>query len=211
MAKAIAVFVGDEGETADIKQPGKVIIYQKQQGEWLKLREKQFALGEAQGAGELRVGIGEIINFLGDCKIITALSVTGLPYFELEKAGCCVWEITGNPRDFLDYVLAKQEETFEIDAQEGITAPVPEDLGDGCFRLSIKEIQEADMGITSKQALQPILRQGNFSKLEVICRHVPPWLEVETMFGDLMCVTEKLGPGEERVIISKKQGMGNRE
>lgn len=204
MAKAIAVFVGDHGETADLQQPGKIVIYQKHQGEWLKLREKEFTLGEARGARELRGRIAELINFLADCKIITALSVTGLPYFELEKTGCCVWEITGKPLDFLDYVLAKQEETFNVDAPEGITAPVPEDLGDGCYRLSIIEIQEADMGITSKQALQPILRQGNFSKLEVICRHVPPWLEVETMFGDLMCVTEKLGPGEERVIISRK-------
>jgi len=204
MAKAIAVFVGDQGETAELQQPGKVVIYQKHQGEWRALREKKFTLGEARGAGELRGAIAQLVNFLGECKIFTAFSVSGLPYFELEKAGCCVWEITGKPLDFLDYVLAKQEERFEVAAPAGITAPEPEDLGDGCYRLSITEIQEADTGLTSKQALQPILRQGNFAKLEVICRHVPPWLEVETMFGDLMCVAEKLGPGEERVIISKK-------
>lgn len=204
MAKAIAVFLGEHGETAALEQPGQVMIYQKQQGRWQILRTKEFNFGQVRDARALRTGITEMVAFLEDCKIFVGRSVTGLPYFELEKAGRCVWEMTGKPVDFLDYVLTKEEESIVAEAEKVVVMPVAEDLGCGCYRISIKEIQEADLGITSKQALQPILRQGDFFRLEVLCRHVPPWLEAETILGNLTCISENLGSGEERVVISKK-------
>jgi Fe-only nitrogenase accessory protein AnfO len=204
MAKAIAIFLGDNGETADLQQPGKIIIYQKNQGMWQEQREKKFALGQARSARELRAGIAEVVEYLGNTKIIVGRSITGLPYFELEKAGCCVWEITGKPQGFLEYVLIKDEEMARTPAPETAPTPVPEDLGNGYYRLSIKEIQERDTGITSKQALQPILRQGNFFPLEVICSHIPPWLETDIMMGNLACTSEQLGFGEVRIVIRKK-------
>lgn len=205
MAKEIAVFVGENGVTAELQQPGKIIVYLKKQNQWQKLREQEFTLGQARGARELRAGIVEIVDFINDCKIFVGQSITGLPYFELEKAGCSVWEFAGEPLDFLDYVLEKEEEAVEDTDSKSIAMPIPEDLGNGHYRISIKEIQEKDTGITSKQALQPILRQGNFDQLEIICSHIPPWLEADIMNGNLQGVSETVASGETRVVISKKK------
>lgn len=203
MGKDIAVFVGGNEETATLEQPGKIIVYKKKQGQWQELREKEFTLGQTQGVRELRSGIAEIVEFLADCKVFVGRAITGLPYFELEKASCSVWEFTGKPLEFLDYVLEKEEEAAPAAVTQAVAMPVPEEIDNGCYRISIKEIQETDAGITSKQALQPVLRQGNFNQLEVICNHIPPWLEAELTGGNLHQISKKSAPGEARVIIRK--------
>ncbi len=205
MGRDIAVCVGNNEETTTLEQPGRIIVYKKKQGQWQEIREREFTLGQAQGVRELRARIAEMVDFLADCKVFVGRSITGLPYFELEKADCSVWEFDGKPLDFLDYVLEKEEEKSEnTDQKQSIAMPAPEALDNGCYRISIKEIQERDTGITSKQALQPVLRQLNFSQLEVICNHIPPWLEAELASGNLQCVNKQSTPGEIKVIIRKK-------
>jgi len=203
MAKDIAVYVDEHGETTAMNLPGKVIVYQKKQGQWQELREQEFALGQAQGIRELRTRIAKVVAFIADCKICVGRSITGLPYFELEKAGCSLWEFTGRPLDFLDFVLEKDEEGVPEQPDTPLNLPVPEDLGNGCFRVSIKEVQENGTGVTSKQVLLPLLRQGRFHQLEVICNHIPPWLEAEAMAKNMKLVIEQNGPGEVRGFISK--------
>lgn len=204
MNKAIAVFVDANGETATLEEPGRIIVYQKKQGQWQELRARNFSLEQAKGVRALRAGIAEIVGFMAGCKIFVGRSIIGLPYFELEKAGYSIWEFTGKPKDFLDHVLLKEETATQFSKPESTILPVPEDLGNGQLRMSIKEIQTTDSGITSRQALQPILQLGEFSWLEVLCSHVPPWLEAEIMLGKLECISEQSGPGEMRVIIRKK-------
>lgn len=203
MARAIAVFVGENGETAALEQPGTIILYQKNQGRWQELRAKEFSLGEVRSLRELRAALAEIMNHLQECKIFVGRSITGLPCFALEKAGCSVWEFAGRPEDFLDYILSWEEVVPENSADESSPLPMPEDLGNGRLRISIKEIQETDRGVTSKQALQPILRRTDFTQLEVLCSHIPPWLETETMLGGLVCISTTPGQDGMSVVIEK--------
>lgn len=205
MAKEIAVFVDEDGKTASLMQRGKIIIYQKKQGLWQALREKDFALDNHQGISGLRKSMAEALNFLDNCKVFVALSVVGLPYFELEKAYCSVWEFDGLALALLDYVLAKEEENHAFDENQGQTEaiPTPLEVSPGSFQISLKEIQKNNSGITSKQALLPFLRQGQFYFLEVLCDHIPPWLEVELLEGKLIGDVQKISKDETRVKISK--------
>ncbi|BBB92035.1 MAG TPA: Fe-only nitrogenase accessory AnfO family protein [Methylomusa anaerophila] len=205
MTKEIAVHTGEGGETAAIDVPGTIVFYRKQMGIWGVERTRDFALAPEKGLREMRKQVAELVADLGDCKVFVASAVNGVPYFELEKAGSSVWEFAGKPQDFLDYVLEKEEESAQAIAPESIVMPVPENLGKGCYRISIKEIQETGTGITSKQVLQPILRQENFHQLEVICNHIPPWLEADMMGGSFSCVSKKITPSESKVVIRKKK------
>lgn len=206
MAKEIAVFVDEEGKTASLVQRGKIIVYQKKQGLWQVSREKDFALDNHQGISGLRKSMAEALSFLDNCKVFVALSVVGLPYFELEKAYCSVWEFDGMALDLLDYVLAKEEENLAIDENQGQAPAIPEPLevSPGSFQISLKELQRNNSGITSKQVLLPFLRGGQFYSLEVLCDHIPPWLEVVLLEGKLIGDVQKLSKDETRVTISKK-------
>jgi hypothetical protein len=74
----------------------------------------------------------------------------------------------------------------------------------GCYRISIKDIQEKDLGVSSKQVLLPFLREGGFYSLEVICNHVPPWLEAMLINGTFTGNVVKVAENEMAVTIMKK-------
>jgi len=208
MTREIAVHTSFGGETAAINETGSIIVYRQHMGIWGIERQLAFTLAQDKGLREMRSQMAEVIRFLGSCKIFVASTITGVPYYELEKTGCSVWEFAGKPVDFLEYIVAREEEA-ELEqttaAEKSVVIPIPEHIGDGYYRISIKEVQEADAGVTTKQILMPFLRRGSFYQLEIICNHIPPWLELEAMTGgNLLYESEKIGPGEVKVMLRKR-------
>lgn len=205
MAEDVAVYVGENGETASLYDQGKIVVYRNKRGRWRVLREKEFIVERRLGVKELRQKVAEALEFLDDCKIFVGLSIAGVPYYELEKAGFSLWEFAGKPLEFLDYVLAEEEgRNVRIKNREKNNAVlVPVETSTGCYRISIKELQESNAGLTSKQVLLPFLRKGAFYSLEIICNHLPPWLQAELMGGGYEGEIEKIGDKEVRIILSR--------
>ena len=205
MPEDIAVFVGESGETTSLHEKGKIIVYRKKRGEWDVLREKAFILDKSLDMKELRRKMTVILEFLGDCRVFVGHSVNGVPYFELEKCKFSVWEFAGKPIEFLDYVQAEEEGRYEqkINGEKNNIAPAPVETSSGCYRISIKEIQENATGITSKQALLPFLRKGGFYSLEVLCNHVPPWLEAELLSSGYSGDIEKISNKEVKITVAR--------
>lgn len=211
--REIAVYVGENGETTSLYEKGKIVVYRKMQGKWKVVDEKCFFLEKGLGIRELREKMREAVSFLGKCRVFVGLSVSGVPYFELEKHNFSIWEFGGKPLKFLDYILEKEEELQEEKAglEKSGLPPAPVEVLPGCYSISIKEIQEGNTGITSKQALLPFLRGRGFYSLEVLCNHVPPWLEAELAGGGFTWEARVTGHKEIEVRIFKgccRQGSG---
>lgn len=206
MLKKIAVYLGETGECTSLQDKGRVVIYEKSQGQWEIIQEVQFSWEKGGGnLKEMRQKIEEMIKALGDCRIFAALSVNGVPYHALEKAGFQVWECEGRPQEFLDDILAQEEEARLALAEEGAEeVPAPLDLGNGFYTISLKEIQQKNSQFTSKQVLLPFLRQGQFYSLEIICTHLPKWLELEMLGEKFTSQVEQLKLGELKVVLAKK-------
>jgi len=206
MSEDIAVYVGEDGRTASLFDRGKLTVYRREQSYWTIFKEKEFSSSPVSGLPELRERMMEVRDFLGECKIIVGLSISGVPYFELEKGGFSVWEYEGNPLSFLDYISMEEEKTrrkvFTGERSESRTGPV--EITDGCYQISLKEVQEGKAGITTKQALLPFLRKGDFYELEVLCNHIPPWLEAELAAGNFHGEKSKTGINEFKITITKK-------
>lgn len=203
MAREIAVFLNSRGQTGSFGEPGRVCVYRRWQKTWTVAREQDFALTAADGLKGLRRQLAELLAFLGDCRIFVASSLAGMPYYELEKAGFNLWEEAGEPMTYLEAVWVREEtEQAAVKvAPAEIALPTPTEKAPGHFFVSLREIQAKNAGITSKQVLQPFLRQGNFDLLEVICDHLPPWLEVDLQAGGLRWTSEKVSERETKVII----------
>lgn len=199
----IAVRVGKDGNTTTLYEQGSIVVYQKQFNGWVTKREHVFKLSPQQELPELRRNMKELMLFLGSCKIFVISSIAGIPYLLLEKSGFTVWEAEGNPGELLDEVLEKEMEVALAKTQI-LSIPEPIDMGNGFYRISLCDVQKLGNGATSKQVLQPFLRNRRFYQLEVLCNHIPPWLEAEAQSGRLKCVTEKIETGELRVLISKQ-------
>jgi len=204
MAPEVAVCINDNGVTSSLYDANAIVIYQKTQGSWKVSREQKFSLDKQAGLAGLRRQMAEIILFLDQCRIFVGCSVVGVPYFELEKMQCSIWEFEGVPLSFLDYVLKQEEDKVQEGQLPTNTIPVPVEREKGDYYISIKEVQENASGITSKQVLLPFLRQGKFYRLEVLCNHIPPWLEAELTGGNLVGEVEKTAPTETHIYISKR-------
>lgn len=202
----IAVFLDEQGATGNLDEKGEIAVYQKNQGQWTELRVKEFVFDKSAGLQGLRNKMAEVLEFLGDCRVFVALTVTGVAYFSLEKAGCSLWEFEGRPAEFLDYILEQEETTRSADnkRQEISLVPLPVETGNGCYKISLKEIQASNGGFTSKQVLQPFLRKGGFYSLEVLCSHVPPWLEAEMAGGGLNGEITQISKNELKLTITRK-------
>ncbi len=61
----------------------------------------------------------------------------------------------------------------------GDSIPAPVEIAFGRFTISIKEIQGNHPEVSSRMVLQEFIRTGAFIELEIVCDHVPPWIEVE--------------------------------
>ncbi|MCG8400575.1 MAG: nitrogenase [Firmicutes bacterium] len=197
---SIAVYLGKHGETASLSDPGQLMVYGKSRGGWTVGREKGFYPVAGAGMGGLRRMMREMVEFMGECRIFVGHTVTGIAYFELEKAKCTVWEMQGKPDNFLDYVMEREEKESKL-GKGTFMLPVPVEVGRGRYRISIKEIQDGDSGVTSKQVLRPFLGRGEFCELEITCSHVPPWLEAEFATGLLKGEVLSTGRGEIKLVI----------
>lgn len=206
MTREIAVLVGTAGGTISLYEPGVLEVYQKKQRVWQIVRKIEYALDRNQGLVALRKQIETIIAWLGDCRIIVGSEFSGVPYYELEKAGFSVWEFSGDRLGLLDYVYDQEEQALlaQVAQPQQNIIPLPQDLGNGCYRISIKEIQENGGGISSKQVLLPFMRQRKFYSFEVICGHVPPWLEGELATSGMEYTVEKVENNVMKVTIVRK-------
>ncbi|MFH0966812.1 MAG: Fe-only nitrogenase accessory AnfO family protein [Methanobacteriota archaeon] len=209
MIPEIAVMLGQDGNTTTLTGPGEVVVYSKVQCSWEPVRKMSFSLDQNQGLAPLRLKMGDLVQFLGECRIFVTLTASGAIFFELEKARCTVWEIAGRPEEFLDQVW-KDEQDQESDTPAGSAEiPVPAEISPGVYYLSIKDIQGKRPEVSSKQVLQKFIRKGAYQKLEVICDHVPPWIALESDCCGFTMETERLGPSEVRVILTKVQSHGS--
>jgi Fe-only nitrogenase accessory protein AnfO len=200
----IATILGKDGCSSTLSEPGTVVVYQRQNDSFEPVREMAFALDREKGLKELRLKMAELIQFLNGCKIFVALSASGALYFELEKAGISIWEISGKPENFLAIVLEDEEKARVASQVPGITGiPAPAERSPGCFFISIKEVQGQSPAISSKQVLQQFIREGKFRELEIICDHVPPWIELDAGCRGYSLRSEKLGPNECRVRLAR--------
>ncbi len=196
MAKEIAVLTDASGSLAAWSEGGRLSVFRRENGLWHELAAHDVALDMSGGISGLRRQMADIIALLGECTIVLAATVTGVPYFELEKADISIWEMSGPfEKRMLETVL--QEEALaeqERRSSAPVAVPAPEHLGNGRYRISIKEVQEKG-GITSKQVLQGFLQKGCFEEVDILCAHVPPWLEGELAVGALTGHVEKSAAG----------------
>ena len=144
----------------------------------------------------------EIIAVFGECKTAMAAAFQGAALHELEKAGIELWEVDGDPAALLDTILFEEEKAAQqADKSTALPFPVLENLGEGRYSLSIAEVQRSRGGLTSKQVLLPILQQGSFRELAIMCTHVPPWLEAEVNSRGWQLRTEKTGGSQFTATI----------
>ncbi|MDD1693314.1 MAG: nitrogenase [Methanoregula sp.] len=204
----VAVITGSDGRTVPISEPGMVVVYRRVRGTWLAERRLPFSIEKDGGLSGLREQMEILTLFLGTCRTFVARSASGALFFGLEKAGCTVFEITGSPSEFLDTIWqdAKEEQEAKAPVPAGTDIPSPLEIAPGKYYISIREIQGNRPEVSSKQVLRLFVQHGAFSELEIICDHVPPWIEVDAERLGYEISSERTGLHDLKVLLRRPAG-----
>jgi Fe-only nitrogenase accessory protein AnfO len=203
MSPEIAVMVGEDRATTTLTESGEVVVFTKTLCRWEPVRRMPFFLDQNLGLANVRKSMGELKTFLGECRVFIARAVSGAIFFELEKAQCSVWEISGLPEEFLDEVWQEETESVFSEQSDACEIPVPVETTPGHYYLSIKEIQGKRPEISSKQVLQKFIQKGFYQQLIVICDHVPPWIALKSDCCGFSMHSKRIGPNEVQVTLTK--------
>ncbi|MBP2132598.1 Fe-only nitrogenase accessory protein AnfO [Methanomicrobium sp. W14] len=198
----IAVILDTDGETGRLSDPGTIVVYSKNGYSWEVARETEFSIDKSQGLPELRQKMLELKDFLADCRIFAAKSASGAMFFELEKSGFNIWEVSGRPAEFLDSIVEQEIAEDRAEKPEPLEIPVPLEVSPKNYYISIKEIQGKVPDLSSKMILQDFINRKKFESLEIACDHVPPWIELDARRIGLMMETEKKAPCEYLVRLA---------
>lgn len=204
----IAVLLNVDGQTSSFNEEGIIKIFSKKDNKWEIIKEYKFTINEHQNLRDIRQIINNMVNNLGECKVFVAEEVMGLGYTILEMAGFNIWEMEGKPEEFLDYILEKEKAAKLMKSSskdENVTKDYITPLSgrEGCYTVNLKKIQESETGLTSKQVIQPFIRNKKFIELEIICSHIPPWFEAE--FENLNLITDVIPNGINEFKVTVKQ------
>lgn len=203
----IAVYVNEEGMVATIKEKGSVRVYEKNDTTWVMENEIPCSIDFETGILNVRNGITSMLQSITDCKIFAALEISGQLYYLLESYGYSSYEIDGEPEQYLESILhTETEEINRAMMEQEVRTPIikPEPTGQsGVYTINLRKAMAMDLTISSKKILKPLLQEGRFDVLEVICDHVPRWFETDLKASGFDIVITNLCANEYKVVITK--------
>jgi len=154
-----------------------------------------------KGIKELREEYINLVSQMEDCKIVVVNKAFGIPYSVFYAGDFSVWELEGNPLNFLDEIILKEKDEEEReDNEEGLAKK----LGEGYFLINLMELEISKPEMSSKKAIIPYLEKEEVKKIEIHCCHVPPWLKKEEAKGQITLKVNEIKRNEFKVIVEKK-------
>jgi Fe-only nitrogenase accessory protein AnfO len=188
----IAILLGAGGRAAGLQDGGSIYVFERKKAEWQADIKLDFSPAGLGSMTELRAYIGSVSRSLGDCRILAAKLSTGFFRIAFESFGVALWAVEGVPRDYIGLIEAFYSgqgalpvETAETKFPQfpaecevpALIVPVPNRAG--YYTADLRDVMAHRSGINSREALLPFFRHTPFSRLELICDHIPRWFETE--------------------------------
>lgn len=203
MSEKIAVTFKGKTDLSPLAEADTMMVFEKRKNDWVPRKEIPYHIDLSTNLQEIRNQARNLITKLDDCKIIVSQSITGLVYNVFDRMGFHIFEVAAfRPAIFDDILADIHHNTEKIQRNEAIpTTPI--ETVDGIFFLDLIQLQINRPDISSKKALQPFLNSTPFIKLDMLCSHLPPWLE-NTEYKSKFDITSKKSGSANLVTITKK-------
>ena len=197
----IAVFLDEKNEISSFTEAKCVKIFAKEEDSW-KVKKEILVERTSNGKGikEVREEYMNLAKQMDDCKIVIVNKAFGIPYSVFYAEDFSVWELEGNPLNFLDEIIIKEKEEEEREENE---EEIAKKLGEGYFLIDLMELEISKPEMSSKKAIIPYLEKEEVKKIEIHCCHVPPWLIKEKDKGQITLKVDEIKRNEYKVIIEK--------
>jgi len=200
----IAAFIDSEGNTGSLYQQGTIRVYESSPSGWRPVREIPFSLNDQMGLAEIRTLTLSMLTDLDGCRHFVARAIHGALLSYFDGMGIVMWKLDGDPVVFLPQI----QHIVEEKARQEHIAKVPGNFirpgkTEGEYQLNLIDALKSDKALTSKQVIQPFLRLLDFTKLEIICDHLPKWFDRELPELKLTLASEKKPDGRCYAVICR--------
>lgn len=179
MKQTISVYMQDSNKLISFLKSTKIIVFEKSDV-WREVKTIPLPESYSTNPAELRRQISIIINELVGCNIIAGLELIGIPYCVFDSNGFSIFSISKLNDKVLDGIIADIEDTdlLAISKNEIINNAIPVETEiSGVYYLDLVMLQRECPEISSKKALKDFLTSTPFIELQLLCNHIPPWLE----------------------------------
>lgn len=208
----IAAIVDGRGNAVPFGKPSTVMLFSHEDDAWYVVDTFAFDPGEKYGLGELKESIQKLATKLGDCRIMLVRDVSGYPRTMLLELGFTLWSVEGAPEHYLDNVMqltadAAEAKAAVVKANEPAAPeelPVPKPLGGECsgiYTIDISKAQVCSGSHNSREILIPFFKTTQFSRIDILCDHVPKWFSSELAAMKLNYSTEPVTHGRWLVSV----------
>lgn len=198
----IAVFLEEKDVISSFEKAKYIKIFAKDKYVWRT--EKVILINmttDKKEIGEIRKEYQNLVKEMGECRIIVVNKAFGIPYSVFYMEDFSVWELEGNPYDFLDEIIARETLEEELAEQE---VEVAKKIGEGHYLVDLQELELINPEISSKKAIIPYLEKEEVKKIEVLCCHVPPWLVDRKDKYNISLEIHEIKRNDYKIIIDKK-------
>jgi Fe-only nitrogenase accessory protein AnfO len=201
MKKQILAAMDLEDQLAVFTEAQRFVLLLKKEAKW----QQDFSYDvfrQPETADEIRIIVNDLANQFKDCNIIVGRKVSGIAYQMLDKKGYAIFEAEAITDELLDIIIKdilKAQAIPDIPPQKPYS---PQD--DGNFYFDLARLQKACPEISSKMALMDFIRNTKFMSFELVCDHLPPWLEQAMEARGLEYDSKRDEEGFNRYLITRR-------
>ncbi|OPJ58029.1 Fe-only nitrogenase accessory AnfO family protein [Clostridium chromiireducens] len=197
----IGVFLDEKETISSFDGARYVKIFTKDKYLW---KTKKVILinrtSSKKGINEIRQEYKNVLSEMENCKIIVVSKAFGIPYSVFYMEDFSIWELEGNPLDYLDEIIERELEQEELEKKE---IEIAKKISEGYYFIDLQELELTNPEISSKKAIMPYLEKEDVKKIEVHCCHVPPWLISRKENGEISLQINEIKRNDYKVIVLK--------
>jgi Fe-only nitrogenase accessory protein AnfO len=193
----IATLVDEKGNTLPFSESGRIKLYDFDDCGSYCLCEIAYDPAEKLTLSAIRPYLSGIVAQLDGCKTFAMQKKPGLFNVILEEElGVRIWGVSGSPVAVFPQIKEQTEVLgAELEAcgsgcsschggggqtSEAIMPTPVGDLDSGMYQINLIEVQRKNSSLNSQEILLPFLEgKKDLIELEIICMHIPKWLNRE--------------------------------
>ena len=201
----ISVVESNDQKTSSIFEPGFIVTYEEDGGEWKVLNRFENKVCSAKSIAAVRMAVEDTIKQLDNVKIVVASEIPGIASGIFEVAGFEIFLVGKSGFDVFDSVKKEMGKIIEKQQEKPSKFDIMQFLEPGTnkgdFCINMEKILSKNPQLTSKKILLPYLKNGEFNRLDVICSHIPKWFTTNLRVLGFEYETVNSLPNEKTVKI----------
>jgi Fe-only nitrogenase accessory protein AnfO len=196
----IASFVNARGDVVDFFEEGAIYLFENGAQGWECIGVIPLSENSGMSLSEMKLSLTSAVQQIKNCSAFLVRDLSGIFRVFLEEQGFTVWKSEGELNVQLNNVMLRDQESRQEQDE-----PVPSihqvgSTASGNYRVDLIELLASGVSTVSHEILMPFFETVTFSRLEVVCEHIPRWFSFE--LEELGLKVESQTPNASGVGIS---------